>query len=96
MRRHGATAVYRNPRGAMDAFDYAAPAEVFLTQAKSMKRAPISYRRFPTAAEAIRFAVEEVPDRLLIGAILEVMEDRFDHQAIRELYERPAYPLQRH
>ncbi len=95
MRRNGATAVYPNPRGAMEAFDYTLPAEMFITQARSMRRSPIGYRRFPNAAEAIRFAVEEVPDKHLAGAILEVGESCFDHRAIHALYERSDYPLKR-
>jgi len=95
MKRNGATAIYPNPRGAMDAFDYTAPAEMFITQANSMRRSPISYRRFGTAAEAIQFAVEQVPIKLLAGAVLEVAENRFDHRAIRALYERTSYPLKR-
>jgi len=68
---------------------------MFITQANSMRRSPISYRRFRTAAEAIQFAVEQVPIKLLAGAVLEVAENRFDHRAIRELYDKPAYPLKR-
>ena len=41
-------------------FDYDAPAELFL--AKSMKGSRRKkYRRFATAAEAIRYAVEDLP-----------------------------------
>ena len=39
-------------------FDYSAPAELFL--AKPMKGSRTKYRRFATAAEAIRYAVEDL------------------------------------
>ena len=41
-------------------FDYGIPAELFMGKRKGGPRQP-RYRRFATAAEAIRFAVEE-PD----------------------------------
>jgi hypothetical protein len=40
--------------------------------------------------------MEELPSELLLGAYLEVEEDRFDGSAIRQLYESEAYPLKRH
>lgn len=85
-----------NARSAVDAFDYAAPAEMFMTRAKYARKSPIAYRRFQTAAEAIRFAVEQVQESTLLGAIMEVDEERYDHRGIRELYDRAAYPLARH
>jgi hypothetical protein len=45
----------------MMTFDYAASAELFMPKRKRGARQPLSYRRFATAAEAIRFAVEEIP-----------------------------------
>jgi len=95
MARRGAAVNYTNPPGAIDRFDYSASAEIFMTRAKFMRRPPIGYRRFATAAEAIRFAIEELPDAILVGAVMEVAEERFDHQAIRELYDRGGYPLAR-
>jgi len=82
-------------RGADQTFDYAAPAELFMIRARSARRPPVNYRRFETAAEAIRFAIEEVPSPFLVGAVMEVREERFDHRGIRDLYDREAYPLAR-
>lgn len=67
------------------------PAELYShTQWRSM-----AYRRFETVASAIRFSMEELPLRVLIGTILEVEDERFDHKAIRSLYENDLYPLGR-
>ena len=38
-------------------FDYGIPAELFMGKRKGGARQPLRYRRFATAAEAIRFAV---------------------------------------
>lgn len=84
------------PRRTADEFDYAAPAEMFMTRARVVRKSPIGYRRFKTAAEAIQFAVEEIPTPLLVGAVLEVNEQRYDHRDIRDLYDRTTYPLARH
>jgi hypothetical protein len=75
-------------------FDYTAPAELFPTRNRKGNR-PMGYRRFASAAEAIRFAIEELSPELLIGAQLEVEEQRFGSDGIRRLYEGAAYPLKR-
>jgi hypothetical protein len=78
----------------MDRFDYNAPAELFPTRSRKGNR-PMGYRRFAKAAEAIRFAIEELSPVHLIGAHLEVEEERFDCDGIRRLYESAEYPLAR-
>ena len=75
-------------------FDYNAPAELFPTRSRKGNR-PMGYRRFDKAADAIRFAIEELSPELLIGAHLEVDEQRFDSEGIRRLYENAEYPLAR-
>jgi hypothetical protein len=74
-------------------FDYDAPAEIFPTPTR--KGRPSGYRRFDKASDAIRFAIEELSPELLVGAHLEVEEERFDRQGIRRLYEHADYPLAR-
>jgi glycine/D-amino acid oxidase-like deaminating enzyme len=53
------------------------------------------YGRFARAADAIRFAMEELPPELLPGACLEVDEEIFDRDDILRLYESDEYPLVR-
>jgi hypothetical protein len=78
------------------AFDYDSPAELFVSKHKGIgRRATPRYRRFATAAEAIRFAVEEMPALRTLGAWMQVGDERFDSDEIYRLYESSDYPLQR-
>jgi hypothetical protein len=58
--------------------DYTAPAELFL--AKRTKNSRENYRRFATAAEAIRYAVEDLRTPKALGACLQVGDERFNKQ----------------
>jgi hypothetical protein len=80
----------------MATVNFNAEAELFPPIRRSFSRGPVGYKRFKSVAEAIRFAMEELPPELLLGAYLEVEEDRFDESAIRQLYESEDYPLKRH
>jgi len=75
-------------------FDYRAPAELFPSRNRNAKQL-VKYRRFDTAADAIQFAMEELPAPALLGAVIEINERRLSHADIRELYESPDYPLKR-
>jgi hypothetical protein len=66
-----------------------------MLSARGARGRATAYRRFPSAAEAIRFAVEEIPGQLLVGVVMQVDDERFDHKALRELYAQDAYPLPR-
>jgi hypothetical protein len=67
----------------MSSFDYKAPAELFL--AKPAKGCRFKYRRFATAAEALRYAVEDLRTPLAFGASLQVGDDRFNSVEIQEI-----------
>jgi hypothetical protein len=87
----------------MAAFDYTTKAELFpaasatelLPNRSRRGRQPIGYGRFARAADAIRFAIEELPPDLLLRAHLKVDEKQFDGDGMRRLYESAEYPLVR-
>ncbi len=87
----------------MAIFDYSIVAQLtptesemspFLIKRRRMRQ-PIGYGRFARAADAIRFAIEELAPELLPAAQLKVAEERFDGNGIRRLYESDQYPLTR-
>jgi hypothetical protein len=83
---------YRHERIAKE-YELRAPAELFL--AKPIKGSRTKYRRFATAAEAIRYAVEDLRTPLAFGAGLQVGDERFNSVEIQRLYEDGEYPLRK-
>jgi hypothetical protein len=79
----------------MTEFDYNAAAELFPTRKRPAGRRQFKYKRFAQAAEAIRFAMEDLPSECLVGAFLEVDEQRYGHNDITRLYRSAEYPLAR-
>src|SRR3974390_2100068 len=89
-------ASYKDQRSlTMASFSFNTAAELFPAAIRKKKRAGFAYRRFGTAAEAVRFAIEELPADSLNGAYLQVDEARFDQSGIRTLYESQDFPLPR-
>ena len=76
-------------------FDFTAPAEVFTAKRMGMRAQPVTYSRFPTGAEAVRYAVEQLEANKLASTIIESGDERYDSKAIRGLYDSSAYPLNR-
>src|SRR3984893_2762380 len=87
----------------MAIFDYNTEAELSPTESEvelfptrsRRTREPLGFGRFARAADAIRFAIEELPPKLLLAAQLKVGEKRFGGDGIRRLYESAEYPLAR-
>jgi hypothetical protein len=83
------------PQTQLAQFDYNAPADVYIAYAWGSKKAPVTFRRFASSAEAIRFAVEELPPSTRRGTAIEVGDDRFQFADILDLYVSERYPLRR-
>ena len=75
--------------------DYQAMAELFTGKNIRVRSRNPKCMRFNHAADAIRFAIEQLPADVLSGAYLEVSEERYDNRAIRRLYESAEYPFTR-
>ena len=76
----------------MEEKDYFVEASLFYGKSASRSR-NLTFRRFAHAAEAIRFAVEELSPSVLNGCKLEIGEAEYFGRAIRPLYDDHAFPL---
>ena len=79
----------------MGAFDYSLEAALFFAKGTKFRQQALEYRLFARAAEAIRFAIEDLPSSVLRGCTLEVGDDRYVGDAILGLYESADFPLPR-
>ncbi len=79
----------------MDVRDYAMEASLFYAKSGQSKRRALTFRRFAKAADAIRFAVEDLAPKLLQGCSLEVNEIHYFGKEILPLYDDHAFPLPR-
>ena len=84
----------------MAGFDYGAAADLLPSgsaaeAAPARSRKPTGYGRYARAADAIRFAIEELPVKLRPGTNLKIAGESFDSDSIRRLYESAEYPLAR-
>ena len=79
----------------MTEFDYGAAAELFPSRRRRSGGRSFRYRRFAQASQAIRFAIEGLPPECLVGAFLEVDEQRYGSDDIHRLYQSAEYPLTR-
>lgn len=78
----------------MTTVDYAAAADFYVSRTSRNSRG-LHYRRFASAAEAVRFVTEELATSSVRGSLLEVDEQRFEGADILALYTDRAFPLTR-
>ncbi len=78
----------------LNGFDYNAPAELFPGRSRA-GRSRFRYMRFDTAAEGLRYVIEQLPAPAALGAYLVIDEARFGLEEMRYLYDRGGYPLTR-
>jgi hypothetical protein len=76
-------------------FDFGTPAELYSAKSRNFRRPQLGYKRFARAADAVRFAIEELSPELLTRSYLEVDQTRYESNEIRRLYESADYPLAR-
>lgn len=79
----------------MEIFDFDAPAEMYACRAGRRGRNAVTYRRFQSGAEAIKYAVEQQSRELLRGTVIESEDVRLESTQIQALYLSASYPLSR-
>jgi hypothetical protein len=79
----------------MTNFNYEMPGEFYSRKKQGMRPTGLTYQRFDTVAEAIRFAMEDLPSEAFASCMLEAAGERFGARELKELYASPRYPLER-
>ncbi len=79
----------------MPTINYDAKAELYVRKDPRFRNAPLTYKRFERAAEAVRYALEVVPPEQLASTLMEVDDERIDGKGLRSLYDSEEYPLPR-
>ncbi|MEQ1653770.1 MAG: hypothetical protein ABL897_14900 [Hyphomicrobium sp.] len=79
----------------MEKFDFNEPAELYVAAGRGVSRRTMSYRRFASGAEAVRYAMEVVGTDKLWGTVIETDGARFSADDIRSLYRHSDFPLTR-
>ena len=77
----------------MDKFEYDAPADLYWSDRQGPRKRPVMYRGFARSAEAICFAIEQLPPSAQPSAIMEMGDDRIAFAQIRALYDSERYPM---
>src|SRR5437870_13064439 len=77
----------------MAAFSYKTSAELFPAAIRKKKRAGFAYRRFDTAAEAVRLGIEDLRADWWNGAYWQVEEARSDQTGIGSWYDGAEFRL---
>jgi hypothetical protein len=81
--------------GQMDAKDYSMEASLYYSKSADSRQRSLVFRRFPKAADAIRFAVEELTPKILASCSLEINDEHYFGREIRPLYDDGDFPLRR-
>lgn len=79
----------------MDTQDYRMEAALFFAKNANAKQKTLVFRRFPRAAEAIRYAVEDLAPKIFVSCSLEVNGLHYFGREIRHLYDSADFPLRR-
>jgi hypothetical protein len=79
----------------MEHFDFREPAEIFVGGGRFGKRSSMTYRKFATGAEAVRFAIERQSAAQLATTVVEANDTRFVAAEILDLYQCAEYPFPR-
>ena len=79
----------------MDAKDYRMEAGLYFAKSANTKQRSLVFRRFSRAAEAIRYAVEDLAPKVFDSCSLEVNGAHYFGREIRPLYDSGDFPLRR-